>query len=131
MILRNILFAPLIVDGNAVGVMGIANKPSPFDEQDCQLAMAFSEFASIALVNSRNNDKLRDTITQLETTLKEIKQLKGLLPICSHCKKIRDDEGYWHQVEEYVGQKADVSFTHSLCPHCIEDLYPGLSFDNE
>ncbi len=53
----------------------------------------------------------------------EIKKLKGFLPICSNCKKIRDDEGYWKQVEVYVREHSDADFTHSFCPECAEDLY--------
>lgn len=63
-------------------------------------------------------------IKQLETALSEVKTLEGLLPICASCKKIRDDNGYWNQIETYLGKHADASFTHSVCPECIEKLYP-------
>lgn len=55
-----------------------------------------------------------------------IKQLKGLLPICSKCKKIRNDKGYWQKVEEYIRQHSEADFSHSLCPDCVEVLYPEL-----
>ncbi len=61
---------------------------------------------------------------ELKAALAEIKHLHGMLPICSHCHKIRDDEGYWHRVEEYIEEHADVTFTHSLCPECLVELYP-------
>ncbi|MHB2151071.1 response regulator [Calditrichota bacterium LG25] len=61
---------------------------------------------------------------ELKEALNEIKQLHGMLPICSHCHKIRDDEGYWHRVEEYIEEHAEVTFTHSLCPTCLVELYP-------
>lgn len=54
----------------------------------------------------------------------EINILRGIIPICSKCKKIRDDEGYWHQVESYISANSDAMFSHSLCPECIELLYP-------
>ena len=57
----------------------------------------------------------------------EIKTLKGFLPICANCKKIRDDDGYWSQVEEYISRHADVSFSHGICPECMAKLYPELS----
>jgi hypothetical protein len=63
--------------------------------------------------------------------LHEIKTLHGILPICSNCKKIRDDGGYWNQVEEYVKEHSDARFTHSLCPDCLKKLYPGLDIDKE
>jgi hypothetical protein len=47
-----------------------------------------------------------------------------MLPICSNCHKIRDDDGYWHRVEEYIEKHSDVTFTHSLCPECLNKLYP-------
>ena len=56
----------------------------------------------------------------------EIKQLKGILPICSHCKKIRDDEGYWSKVESYFREHSEVKFSHSICPECREKYYSHL-----
>ncbi|MCG6949798.1 MAG: hypothetical protein LJE93_12875 [Acidobacteria bacterium] len=66
----------------------------------------------------------RALIEQLETALSEVKTLKRLLPICANCKKIRDDRGYWNQIESYLKEHADTSFTHSVCPDCMEELYP-------
>jgi hypothetical protein len=66
----------------------------------------------------------RALIEQLETALSEVKTLKGLLPICASCKKVRDDTGYWNQIESYLHDHADASFTHSVCPDCLEELYP-------
>ncbi len=65
-------------------------------------------------------------IDELRRALAEVKTLSGLLPICANCKKIRDDGGYWTQVESYLLQKADVSFTHGICPDCMKKLYPGF-----
>jgi hypothetical protein len=53
--------------------------------------------------------------------------LKGILPICAHCKKIRDDQGYWKQVERYNSERTDAEFTHTFCSTCLEELYPGMS----
>jgi len=63
-------------------------------------------------------------INQLQGALNTIKTLKGLLPICANCKKIRDDTGYWHQVERYVQEHSDVQFSHGICPECLVILYP-------
>ncbi len=60
----------------------------------------------------------------LRQALDEVKTLHGLLPICSHCKKIRDDRGYWEELETYLEQHTEVDFSHSLCPSCLEALYP-------
>ena len=61
----------------------------------------------------------------------ELRTLRQLIPICSKCKKIRDDQEYWHHVEEYLTDHLDVDFTHSICPECAEELYPGISRKKE
>ena len=68
-------------------------------------------------------------ISDLQQTLQEVKQLRGLLPICSSCKKIRDDKGYWSQIESYITDHSEAQFSHSICPDCLEKLYPGLKID--
>jgi len=65
-------------------------------------------------------------LTQLEHSLKEIKQLRGFLPICANCKKIRDDRGYWTKVEVYISKHSEAEFTHGICPECAQKLYPEL-----
>ncbi len=64
-------------------------------------------------------------IGKLQTTLAKVKQLSGLLPICANCKKIRDDQGYWQQVEIYIRDHSEAQFSHGICPECMEGLYPG------
>ena len=68
-------------------------------------------------------------IQRLQQALEEVKTLRGIIPICSFCKKIRDDQGYWSQVETYVGQRTGADFSHSLCPACIKEHYPDLLDD--
>jgi hypothetical protein len=68
--------------------------------------------------------KLHDTVSKLERAVGEVKTLRGILPICSFCKKIRDDEGYWNQVEVYVKERSDADFSHSICPDCMKEHYP-------
>lgn len=62
---------------------------------------------------------------EIVQALERITTLQGLLPICASCKKIRDDGGYWHQVEAYVEQHSEAEFSHGLCPECAKSLYPG------
>ena len=66
-------------------------------------------------------------ISKLQKALDNIKTLKGLLPICASCKKIRDDKGYWNQIEAYIRDRSDAEFSHSVCPDCVEKLYPDLN----
>jgi CheY-like chemotaxis protein len=63
-------------------------------------------------------------ILELREALAHIKTLSGLLPICSGCKKIRDDKGYWSQVESYIASRSEATFTHSLCPDCVKKYFP-------
>lgn len=65
-------------------------------------------------------------ITQLQEALAQIKTLSGLLPICASCKKIRNDKGYWQQIEEYIGAHSEAEFSHSICPQCMKVLYPEI-----
>jgi hypothetical protein len=65
-------------------------------------------------------------IQELKEALENLRKLRGLLPICAYCKKIRDDKGYWNQLESYMAQHADVSFTHSICPECSKKIYEEL-----
>ncbi|MEW5910798.1 MAG: PAS domain S-box protein [Thermodesulfobacteriota bacterium] len=65
-----------------------------------------------------------DIIRQLESEKLKVKTLSGMLPICSSCKKIRDDKGYWNHVEYYISKHTDVDFSHSICPDCMRKLYP-------
>lgn len=69
-------------------------------------------------------------VEQLRKTLSEVKRLSGLLPICASCKKIRDDKGYWKQVETYVSEHSDAVFSHSICPECAKKLYPEYFKDS-
>lgn len=73
-----------------------------------------------ALRLKRAIDERKNTISELQDALNNIKTLSGLLPICASCKKIRDDSGYWNQVETYIMQHTDASFTHGYCPDCTE-----------
>jgi PAS domain S-box-containing protein len=66
-------------------------------------------------------------IQELQTALSELKTLSGLLPICANCKKIRDDSGYWTQVEQYIQERSQAQFSHSICPECIRELYPEVA----
>ena len=72
--------------------------------------------------------ELEQTNTKLEIALSKVKALSGMLPICASCKKIRDDNGYWNQIEEYIRDHSEAEFTHSICQECAKRLYPDLNF---
>jgi hypothetical protein len=69
-------------------------------------------------------ERLLEANRQLEISMTEIKTLEGLLPICAGCKKIREDDGSWVHVEQYISDNSDASFSHGMCPDCISHYYP-------
>jgi hypothetical protein len=71
-------------------------------------------------------EELNKKNQELKHTLSEVKALRGLLPICSGCKKIRDDKGYWSQIENYIEKHSEAQFSHGLCPECVKKLYPNI-----
>ena len=72
-------------------------------------------------------EKERDNVIQdLQKALSEVKTLRGFLPICSNCKSIRDDKGYWNQIEAYIRERSDAEFSHGICPDCARKLYPHI-----
>lgn len=80
------------------------------------------------LVDERTSE-LKNANEELQAALDSVKTLKGLLPICAWCKKIRDDKGYWDKVEAYVEKHSKAKFTHGICPECAKKVYPEI-FDN-
>ena len=93
----------------------------PFKDRELQAVI------EMALYKANMSQKLRDSNSLLKKALSEVTALSGMLPICSTCKKIRDDEGYWHQVEMYFQEHTDAKFSHSICPDCAEKLYPEIT----
>ena len=70
-------------------------------------------------------------VNQLQDTLAHLKVLRGMLPICAACKKIRDDKGYWNQIESYIREHSEAEFSHGICPDCAKKLYPDYYKNNE
>ncbi|WP_462325794.1 response regulator [Desulfoplanes sp.] len=76
-------------------------------------------------------DRLDAKIEELRAALDHVETLQGILPICCFCKKIRDDKGYWNQVEAYMASHSDLKFSHGICPDCMKKNYPELYADIE
>jgi len=79
---------------------------------------------SSALKLKREMDRRKAREEELEQALQEIKVLRGILPICSRCKKIRDEEGQWHSVESYIKGHSEADFSHLICPECLDKHFP-------
>jgi len=88
----------------------------PFDREELRARLHVGERVI------RLQSELASRVLDLEAALAQVKELNGLLPICSYCKKIRDDQDYWHQVENYVGDHSRARFSHGICPECYEKI---------
>ena len=78
-------------------------------------------------LRKKTEEEREKLIKDLTEALAEVKTLSGLLPICASCKKIRDDKGYWNQIEEYIRDRSEAEFSHSICPECAKKLYPDFT----
>jgi len=72
----------------------------------------------------QTDEEKSKVIKELQTALERVKTLSGMLPICASCKKIRDDRGYWNQIEAYIAKHSEAEFSHGICPECARKLYP-------
>lgn len=77
-------------------------------------------------LNKELEKNIEKKVLELKLTTEEVKELKGLIPICSKCKKIRDDQGYWEHIETYISTHSNAEFSHGICPDCMKKLYPGF-----
>lgn len=84
------------------------------------------EMAGYKAKMEAEREKLRN---ELEEALAEVKTLSGFLPVCSNCKDIRDDEGYWQKMEQYISERSEAQFSHGICPKCVKELYPEFNLD--
>jgi PAS domain S-box-containing protein len=83
-------------------------------------------FARDITERKRAEEERERLLLELQQALAEVKKLSGFLPICASCKKIRDDQGYWQQIEAYIRDHSEAQFSHGICPECAEKLYPGF-----
>ena len=107
----------------------VVKSPEAFAEMPHTVARALREWTLLTERREAVAAQKR-LIAQLEEALSKVKTLSGLLPICSGCNKIRDDHGYWSQVEGYIQEHTDAQFTHGLCPDCIRKYFPETEAEN-
>jgi hypothetical protein len=114
-----------IFDGDRiVGVTGVGNKEEPYDESDARQITLFMNSMWGIMKRRRTEQEREGLIVELKDALAKVKTLSGLLPICMHCKKIRDDKGYWNELETYIREHSDADFSHGLCMECAKEFYP-------
>lgn len=95
-------------------------------EQNKKIQKAHEEIKIEIEERKRAQIEKDNLIVELKAALSEVKTLSGLLPICASCKKIRDDYGYWNQIESYIRDHSEVEFSHGICPECAKKLYPEI-----
>jgi len=78
----------------------------------------------------KDEEEREKLIADLQRAAAKIRTLSGMFPICSSCKKIRNDQGYWMQIESYIRDHSEAEFSHGICPECAQRLYPGLHLEN-
>jgi AmiR/NasT family two-component response regulator len=113
----------LVKEASMAGVGAYLVKPPTLSELQRGVAIATARFDDLVELR-RLNAELDERNRELEKALADVKTLSGLLPICSSCKKICDDDGQWQDVAVYVRERTQADFTHSLCPECLIKLYP-------
>jgi DNA-binding response OmpR family regulator len=138
------------VEGLKLGAVDFVNKPFQREELLARVRIHLelrrlrvrleNQGADLRRLNEQLQDELterdrvekalRESYAELAVALANVKSLSGLLPICSSCKGIRDDTGYWSRVETYIENNSEATFTHSLCPDCFKKHYPTLVDDD-
>lgn len=110
----------LLPDGGGFGTICVHdNKSNEYSEEIDQLIRSFRNVVESHFALATQADELKQKID-------EIQLLKGIIPICSHCKSIRNDRGYWLEIEEFVRKHPDADFSHGICPACAKRHYPDL-----
>lgn len=113
--------APLITaDGQSLGSLCVIDRTPrrlSTEQRDC-----LERLARQVMMNM----ELRRVSSQLADAAANLKTLSGMLPICASCKKVRNDQGYWKQVESYISERTNATFSHGLCPDCTSKYFPGI-----
>ena len=100
------------------------NLEKKINERTMELDAANGKLLCEIEERKRTEAEKEQLIVQLQKAMQDVKVLSGFLPICAACKKIRDDTGYWRQIEEYISKHSNALFSHGICPDCSKKLYP-------
>lgn len=112
----------MVIDCLRLGADEYLLKPFELEELYFRMGKCFDILESRKVKKAAEEENIR-LIDELKEALDNVTRLKGLLPICSSCKKIRDDKGYWNRLEAFIEEKTEAEFSHSMCPECLEKIY--------
>jgi two-component system cell cycle sensor histidine kinase/response regulator CckA len=121
------LAVPVFREGRIVAILGVGNKPADYGEKDVEMVTRFADLAWDVASRKQAEAERENLILQLQKALVEVRVLRGILPICASCKKVRDDKGYWNQIEAYIRDHSEATFSHGICPECEKKLYPDVA----
>lgn len=121
------------------GILKVDNVKFPeYKEHYLNLTLSITNVCGLAIENARRHQIIKEAGKRIqrekekvEEALLEVKKLSGLLPICSFCKKIRDDKGYWNQIESYIHEHSEATFSHGICQECAKKHYPDFDLYEE
>jgi PAS domain S-box-containing protein len=121
----------IMVHGERIGTLEViyleerpGSDEGPFQKEERSLINAIGERLGKVIERKQAEVALKQERDKLQDALARVKILSGLLPICANCKKIRDDKGYWNQIEAYIRDHSEADFSHSICPECAKNFYP-------
>lgn len=114
-----------LMDAIDVGIDQYVVKPVDIDKLLSAIDKCAEHIESVSLAR-RYQEEREALLRELQSALEKVKLLSGYLPICSSCKKIRDDTGYWQQIECYIREHSEAEFSHGICPDCARRLYPEI-----
>ncbi|HNX31878.1 MAG TPA: GAF domain-containing protein [Holophaga sp.] len=128
---KSLVFVPLFLGDKVIGLLTIQSpRRRAYDRNSVEILRAVGAYLAIAIENSRLYRRVADSEQSLRikhaamlNAQAQLKHLHGIIPICAACKKIRDDEGSWHQLESYIRDHSEAKFSHGICPECQEAIY--------
>jgi hypothetical protein len=123
----SVALIPIRARGEIIGLLQLNDRKSDcFSLDIVKFFEGIGASIGVALMRKQIEEERDKLIADLKKALSEVRLLSGLLPICASCKKIRDDKGYWNQIEAYIKEHSSADFSHSICPECAKRLYPEL-----
>lgn len=136
-VLRRDLGVPVFEEGCIAATLGVGNKETAYDRDDVELTQLLANTIWSIVQRKRvqehlheqiaaRTEELRQRNVQLQQALADVQTLSGIVPICAWCKQIRDDRGYWNQLEAYLSAHTEARFSHGICPSCAKKEFPDL-----